>query len=120
MKKWFGVLVALMFLSAMVYASPPPGSVNIALAFNQLCKDVKGAVPIIAFTMLILGGLIYAAGQVMGAETRARANVWATAMVTGGIIGLLIAASAKYVIILVLGMFTGTYNISAIAGASAC
>lgn len=108
MKKWFGVLVALIFFSAMVSATTTPsGSINIAAQFNDLCKNVKSSVPIVAFTMLILGGLIYAGGQIMGAETRARANVWATAMLTGGIIGLLIAASAPYVINLVMQMFGG-------------
>ncbi|VVC02598.1 Uncharacterised protein [Candidatus Burarchaeum australiense] len=57
--------------------------------------------------MLLIAGLIYAAGQIMGAETRARANVWATALLTGGIIGLLIAASAPYVLQLFGSFFTG-------------
>ncbi|MCX6778480.1 MAG: hypothetical protein NT157_06395, partial [Candidatus Micrarchaeota archaeon] len=39
---------------------------------------------------------IYAIGQVLGSETRARATVWATAMLVGGIIGLIIAASAQF------------------------
>jgi len=115
MKKWFGVLVALMFLSTFVSAA----SVNIAGVFVKLCGDVKTAVPIVAFTMLILGGIIYGAGQVMGAETRARANVWATAMVTGGMIGLIIAASAKYVILFIMSMFVGgAYNVSNWTGMS--
>ena len=105
MNKWFGVLLALIFLSAIVSAATP--SVNIASSFNELCKQIKTAVPIVAFTMMILGGIIYGAGQVMGAETRARANVWATAMLTGGIIGLIIAAGAPYVISFFLSMFTG-------------
>ncbi len=104
MKKWFGVLLALTFLSAMVSAASP--SVNIGSSFNQLCLQIKTAVPIVAFAMMILGGIIYGAGQVMGAETRARANVWATALLTGGIIGLIIAASAPYVISFVMGMFS--------------
>ena len=108
MKKWFGVLVALMFLSTIVSAVMGiSGSVSLASGFNDLCKNVKTAVPIVAFTMMILGGIIYGAGQIMGAETRARANVWATAMLTGGIIGLIIAASAPYVIGFTVNLFGG-------------
>ncbi len=73
---------------------------------QEVCTTVKTAVPIIAFTMLIIGGLIYAAGQIMGAETRARANVWATALVVGAIIGLVIAASAPFVVSTFARFFT--------------
>ncbi len=40
--------------------------------------------------MILLAGATYAFGQVLGAETRARASVWATAMMTGALIGALI------------------------------
>jgi hypothetical protein len=40
--------------------------------------------------MFIMAGGVYAIGQVLGAETRARASVWATAMITGAVIGLVI------------------------------
>ncbi|MFA6036322.1 MAG: hypothetical protein WC759_05190 [Candidatus Micrarchaeia archaeon] len=73
-----------------------------------VCATVKEAVPVVAFTMLIIGGLIYAAGQIMGAETRARANVWATALVVGAIIGLVIAASAPFVVYTFANFFTNS------------
>jgi hypothetical protein len=79
---------------------------------TTVCTSVKGAVPVIAFTMLIIGGLIYAAGQIMGAETRARANVWATALVVGAIIGLVIAASAPFVV----GTFAKFFSDSTLTG----
>ena len=66
--------------------------------FSALCVNIQSIVPIVAFMMMLLGGVLYAVGQIMGAETRARANVWATAMLTGGIFGLIIAASAPYVL----------------------
>ncbi|MDD5023397.1 MAG: hypothetical protein PHU63_04475, partial [Candidatus ainarchaeum sp.] len=40
--------------------------------------------------LVVLAAIIYAAGQVLGAETRARANVWATSMFVGAVIGGLI------------------------------
>jgi len=48
--------------------------------------------------MIVLAGVIYAAGQMMGAETRARANVWATAALTGALIAILIYAIAPSVL----------------------
>jgi hypothetical protein len=75
---------------------------------KAVCSTVRDSVPVVAFTMLIIGGLIYAAGQVMGAETRARANVWATALVIGAIIGLVIAASAPFVVYTFANFFTNS------------
>jgi len=48
--------------------------------------------------MIVFSGVIYAAGQLLGAETRARANVWATAALTGALIGVLIYAVAPSVL----------------------
>ena len=109
MRKLFVMLLALVVFSGLVSAeTEPPSSedLDIAAAVHGLCLSIKAGVPIIAFVMLLIAGLIYAAGQIMGAETRARANVWATALLTGGIIGLLIAASAKYVLRMFVSFFT--------------
>ncbi|MFA6908077.1 MAG: hypothetical protein WC263_04590, partial [Candidatus Micrarchaeia archaeon] len=67
-----------------------------------------------AMLMIILAGVIYAAGQMMGAETRARANVWATACLTGALIAILIAVVAPAVL-------NSIYpNASFTSGAGAC
>ncbi len=99
------LFVVALFMGVAVATTP---TLNISEQFSQLCSQIKTVVPIVAFSMLLLGGIIYAAGQIMGAETRARANVWATAMLTGGIIGLLIAASAPYIIWFFAGMFSNS------------
>ena len=65
-------------------------------ALNGICSTIKEVVPVVALLLFILAGAIYAIGQVLGSETRARATVWATAMLVGGIIGLIIAASAQF------------------------
>ncbi len=103
--KVFAVFIALMMFSGIAVASTP--GINISAQFSGLCSAIKNTVPIVAFTMLLIAAIVYASGQVMGAETRARANVWATAMVTGGIIGLLIASAAPYIIFFFGRMFTG-------------
>ena len=113
--KFFLVLLVLLILSSSSVSQITPlppggcsGGICIARQFNLLCMALKDTLPIVAFAMLLLAAIIYAAGQIMGAETRARASVWATAMVTGGIVGLLIAASASYLLWFFLGMFSQT------------
>ncbi|MBI5158870.1 hypothetical protein HY992_02000 [Candidatus Micrarchaeota archaeon] len=90
-KKQFAML-AFVMLSGLVFADDS----QIVLKLGEICGNVKAIVPVVALLMFIVAGAVYAAGQIMGAETRARANVWATAMLVGGIIGLILAASATY------------------------
>jgi len=114
---WYSVLnpivsrsVLSLFIAIMLVelvAAAPPGP-DITTSISNLCASIKSAVPVLAFAMLLLAGIIYAGGQIMGAETRARANVWATAMLTGGVIGLIIAASAPYVLQFFNAMFSST------------
>jgi len=72
------------------------GLVNAELytALNDLCASVRSLVPVISILMLIMAAAVYAAGQILGAETRSKVNVWATAMLVGGILGLVIAVLA--------------------------
>ena len=48
--------------------------------------------------MVVSASLVYAVGQVMGAETRARASVWATSMFNGAIIAALIYLLVPFVL----------------------
>jgi len=57
--------------------------------------------------MLVLAGVIYAGGQMMGSETRARTTVWATACLTGALIGILIVVIAPPILDALLST-TGT------------
>jgi len=72
-------------------------------AVSEMCISLKSLLPVVAMTMLILGGVIYAAGQMMGAETRARGNVWATACLTGALIAILIVIVAQPVLQMIYG-----------------
>lgn len=89
------ILISVLALQALVFATIL-GSVQDA--FSQLCVSLKSILPVAAMMMLILGGVIYAAGQMLGAETRARANVWATACLTGALIAILIVVVAQPVL----------------------
>jgi len=84
------VFAALVVMSALASAQ------GIIDQLGTICGTMVSIVPIVALLMFITAGLVYVAGQIMGAETRSRANVWSTAMLVGGIIGLVLAASAPY------------------------
>ena len=90
-----GIFIVMAVMAAPVFAS---GLSNVAQAINDLCVGLKTMLPVAAMLMIILAGVIYAAGQMMGAETRARANVWATAALTGALIAILISVVAPSVL----------------------
>ena len=99
MKQLFILLAFSLFLG-LLYAQddadvqPAPtsanGFVNLKFALSELCTNTKSLIPVIVFLMIVAGGVVYAAGQVFGAEVRSRANVWATAMVIGSLICILL------------------------------
>ena len=98
MKRLFYSLVFTMAFLGVLSAVGP-----LQLALSDLCGELKDLVPVAAMLMVLLASVIYATGQMMGAETRARANVWATSCLTGAIIGLLIASVAPPILASILG-----------------
>lgn len=55
-----------------------------------LADTAKAIMASVIFALVIMAAIVYAAGQVFGAETRSRATVWASAMIIGAVIGILI------------------------------
>jgi len=96
----FGILLALALAVSLVTAQSLLGNSTSGLngAMIQLCKDLGTLLPVAAMLMVVFAGVIYASGQMMGAETRARANVWATAALTGALIAILIVVVAQPVL----------------------
>ena len=97
MKLIFIVLLAWPLLSAV------SGVSALASAMSSLCFGLTSMLPVAAMLMTVLAAVIYASGQMMGAETRARTNVWATAALTGALMSVLIAVIAPSVLGTVYG-----------------
>ena len=93
-----GIFVVLAALMASVFAAGVSGLSQVSSAMSALCVGLTQMLPVAAMLMVILAGVIYASGQMMGAETRARTNVWATAALTGALMAILIAVVAPSVI----------------------
>ena len=75
-------------------------------ALTCLCTTLYDYVSIIAFLMINIASVVFALGNFFGAETRARANVWATSMLTGAIIGIVLIIIVPTFISAVLGYKT--------------
>jgi hypothetical protein len=90
--KFLTILVLLLCLSNILMAT------SISTALKSLCSNAKGMLAVGVMLMIILAAVTYAVGQLLGAETRARATVWATAMMTGAIFGALIYVLVPYIL----------------------
>ncbi len=90
-----------LFIGIAFAVSSPTSKLKDAL--SELCQGLSQLVPVAAMLMVLLASVIYATGQMMGAETRARANVWATSALTGALIGILISVIAPTVLQTIAG-----------------
>jgi len=83
--KYFLLMVLVVNLMSLSFATA-----GLQSALKTLCSMSQQFLGITVMVLIVLAGVVYAIGQVMGAETRARAAVWATAMLTGAVIGIII------------------------------
>jgi len=91
-----GLFIFLSLLNVALAAPNDPK--NISIALGSFCGTLKGALAVGMMLLIVLAAIVYAVGQMMGAETRARASVWATAMFVGALIGALIYIIMPYII----------------------
>jgi hypothetical protein len=75
---------------------------NIIKAMGSLCAMLQGALAVGMLLLIIVAAIVYAVGQVLGAETRARASVWATAMFMGSLIGALIYLIVPWILAIMM------------------
>ncbi len=99
--QFFGIVFVL--LASLSFAAID--TANIKNGLTSLCTFINSLVPVVVMLMLVGAGAVYAGGQMMGAETRARANVWATSMLVGAVIGVVIIVVSPSILSL---MYTGT------------
>jgi len=95
----------LLCLLATGFAQESPNGIKEGVCLlADYARSLMGA---IVFALIIMAAIIYAAGQVLGAETRARASVWATAMIVGAVIGIIIFVLLPNILGIMLGQNIG-------------
>ncbi len=92
------------FLFLLLLSIPLFAQNELSEALSGLCVFIRDLVPVTAMLMITAAGAVYAGGQMMGAETRARANVWSTSMLTGAVIGILIVVIVPAILGVMLGL----------------
>ena len=92
------VFLLLVLLSVPVAATTTSMAESIRTALCSFQTLVYTVLPTLALIMFLFAGLAYAAGQVFGAEMRAKAQGWAMSLLVGGIIGIFIAVLAPILV----------------------
>ncbi len=77
-------------LLGLLFAYNGQDGSSIKAGVCMLADYAKALMASIVFALVIVAAIVYAGGQVLGAETRSRASVWATAMIVGAVIGIVI------------------------------
>lgn len=100
--------LTLLMLAGLSFAvaSSPQNASNIQSGLCSLYTLVNNLLAVVVFILIVAAAVVYAGGQLLGAETRARATVWATSMFMGAIIGVVIYILVPYVLG-VMGNFSG-------------
>jgi hypothetical protein len=98
-------VISIIFLASMSFSNTLGGApgAEVIDATSQFCAALSSFLPIIAMLLIIIAAVIYASGQIMGAETRARANVWSTAAATGAVMAVLISLVAPPILSVMYG-----------------
>ena len=82
--------IMLICLIVLEFSTPTFASGQLGAGLRNLCSQAKQFLAVASMILVVLAGAVYGIGQILGAETRARAAVWATAMLTGAVIGIVI------------------------------
>ena len=82
-KGFIFIIISFMVLISFVYAAT--GDLETTLV--NICNSLFDIIPSIAFLLVATAAVVYAAGNLMTSEMRARAHVWAMSCLVGAIIG---------------------------------
>jgi hypothetical protein len=94
-------LFILGFLINLTFGETQSGRLTSVLKCT--CGTAYGLLPPISMLLVLAAAVTFAAGQIFGAETRARATGWATAMIVGAVLGFILAAILPYLVLALAG-----------------
>ncbi len=95
------VAVFLLLLSAVFASSAMDIGERFTRAMCDLYALLKSLLPIIIIVAIAFAALIMVGGQLLGAETRAKANSWAQSIIIYAIVSVIIIVLVPYIIKLI-------------------
>ncbi len=98
------VLMLLPFLTLATASAQSSIQVTISSVICPIYVAVNTGIFILGLTLMILGGALYAAAHIMPAQSKGSIQGYGMSMIIGGVIGVIIAELAPYI----LGLLTST------------
>jgi hypothetical protein len=93
--RYFALFALSLFIGSVFAQGAPETGQRIIEGLNALCIQLVTILPVLAILLFVLAAVVYGVGHVFGAEMRSKATSWATSMVVGAVISLLIFLLAK-------------------------
>ena len=91
----FKMYFLMSFVFALSFALVSAGVMELV---NNVCYGIRSIMPLIALTLFIIAALIFGVGKVLGQEYRSKSEKWATTILIGSILGLILAVASPFVI----------------------
>jgi hypothetical protein len=98
-------------LLALTVISMAWASDALTTSLMTFCTISAHFLGIVVIVLLVLAGVVYIGGLVLGAETKKRATVWAKVMLVGALIGMLIYVITPPAVIAILGPAAATCSL---------
>jgi len=73
-------------------------TINTTLISSQLCevvKAIKGIAVVLAVAMFVIGGILYAIGNLLSGQMKQSAHGWAQGLIIGGVVALVLVLIAQ-------------------------
>jgi hypothetical protein len=99
-KKFLHFFIFFFIFVALIFSQ----NTRLNSVFYFICTNSFFYLPIISLILVIGAGLIYASGQIFGADTKAKATSWATAMIIGAFVGFLLIFLLPPIIAIAYGL----------------
>lgn len=75
-----------------------PVQIDLDAQISSLVDLAETSLLLLIITLVFLSGVVFVLGKLMGAQTRSRANVWATSMLAGALLGAVLYVLLSQVI----------------------
>ncbi len=108
----FAILMSFLLGSLWTFAAAAvaqnPGTQGATKALCQVFSTVVNIVFLLGLTLMILGAVLYAGGNIMPSQSRGPFQGYGMSMIIGGIVGVAVAIAAPFVLNLIVQSGSGT------------
>jgi hypothetical protein len=94
----FKILISLILIFILQLNTSNGSTRTLQTTLQQFCTFLFDVVGTLISVMVVLSSISYTAGQMLGAELRARAVLWSQSMLSGAVIGILLIILVPYLI----------------------